>query len=94
MITEIKIFGTASYTQQQEKLENLAKINFIFGNNGSGKTTIGRIIKNSTDYPQSNLKWHNNTPLNIYLYNQDFIEQNFKQSNNGDLKGIFRGCPR
>ena len=25
----------------------------------------------------------------IYLYNQDFIEQNFKQSNNGDLKGIF-----
>ena len=26
MITEIKIFGTASYTQQQEKLENLAKI--------------------------------------------------------------------
>ena len=67
MITEIKIFGTASYTQQQEKLENLAKINFIFGNNGSGKTTIGRIIKNSTDYTQSNLKWHNNTPLNIYL---------------------------
>ena len=38
MIEKIEIKNTATYID--ETLDNLSKVNFIYGNNGSGKTTI------------------------------------------------------
>lgn len=41
MIESISISSIATYDENKaEKLENLKKINFIYGGNGSGKTTI------------------------------------------------------
>ena len=42
MIEKIEIKNTATYID--ETLDNLSKVNFIYGNNGSGKTTVSRII--------------------------------------------------
>ena len=43
MIEKIEIKNTATYIN--EVLDNLSKVNFIYGNNGSGKTTVSRIIR-------------------------------------------------
>lgn len=43
MITEITIQNVATYTSPVT-LSDIRKINFIFGPNASGKTTIGRAI--------------------------------------------------
>ena len=51
MITRIHIKNTATYGQSAEEMDNLTKINFIYGSNGTGKTTISRIIANATAHP-------------------------------------------
>ena len=41
-------------------MNNLAKFNFIYGANGSGKTTIARVIANEETYPSCRIQWKNN----------------------------------
>lgn len=45
MIKKIKIHQVATYTNPVE-LTDIRKINFFFGSNGSGKTTISKLIAN------------------------------------------------
>lgn len=85
MIEKIEIKSTATYTD--ETLDNLSKVNFIYGNNGSGKTTISRIINKETDYPSCKINWKSNRQLETVVYNTDFIKENFDQSE--EIKGIF-----
>lgn len=85
MITKIEIKDTATY--QNETLDNLNKINFIYGNNGSGKTTISRIVRDESKYPSCKVEWKDNTKLETLVYNSDFVEENFQPSQ--EIKGIF-----
>ena len=85
MIEKIEIKNTATYIN--EVLDNLSKVNFIYGNNGSGKTTVSRIIREECKYPTCTLKWKNNTRLETVVYNTDFVEENFQPSQ--EIKGIF-----
>ena len=85
MIEKIKIKDTATY--KNETIDNLSKINFIYGNNGSGKTTISRIIRDESKYPTCSVKWKDNTKLETLVYNSDFVEENFQPSQ--EIKGIF-----
>jgi len=50
MINKIIINNLASYKNNVE-IDKLEKINFFFGNNGSGKTTISRVIYNNNTEP-------------------------------------------
>jgi wobble nucleotide-excising tRNase len=70
-----------------ENLSNLSKNNFIYGSNGSGKTTISRVIANETQYPDCTIKWRGGSKLETLVYNRDFVENNFNQTS--ELKGIF-----
>ena len=45
MITEIKIDNISSY-KEPVSIEELKKLNFFFGNNGSGKSTIAKFLYN------------------------------------------------
>jgi wobble nucleotide-excising tRNase len=65
----------------------LAKINFIYGSNGTGKTTISRVIADATTYPDCVVTWRNGAQLEPLVYNRDFVEKNFNQPD--ELKGIF-----
>lgn len=56
-------------------------INFFFGKNGTGKTSIGRAIQEGTG-----LIW-SEQPCEVMVYNQDFIDQHFKTLD--QLRGIF-----
>lgn len=58
-------------------------INFIYGNNGAGKSTIARAI--SAD---NGLAWQAGKSAGDYsvlVYNQEFVDANFR--NYGNLKG-------
>lgn len=49
-------------------------INFFFGKNGTGKTTIGMQIAEKIG-----LEWNENSnDYEILVYNQDFIENHFR----------------
>src|SRR5690606_11967293 len=87
MIEEISIANCASYGATPEKLSNLKKINFIYGANGSGKTTISKLIHDQSSFNDCEIKWRNNKKLECLVYNKDFIDRNFNESS--QLKGIF-----
>ena len=58
---------------------HLNKINFIFGLNGSGKTTISRDFTGRSK--------DQNSLFNILVFNVDFVKDNFKNTN--EIKGVF-----
>ncbi len=87
MITEIEIKSCASYDSTGIDITNLRGINFIYGANGSGKTTISNIIANRQKFPSCKIIWENNVELQSYVYNRSFIDENFGKLKN--QKGIF-----
>jgi wobble nucleotide-excising tRNase len=87
MIERIEISNVATYGQTPEALSDLKKINFVYGSNGTGKTTISRIIADCASHMHCNLVWRGGSPMELLVYNRDFVERNFNQPD--ELKGIF-----
>lgn len=87
MIESIQIKDVATYGNVPEVLNGLSKLNFVYGSNGSGKTTITRVIANESNFPSCEVKWKGGTKLEPMVYNRDFVAHNFNQSS--ELKGIF-----
>tara|TARA_R110002050_G_scaffold130531_1_gene252252 strand:+ start:682 stop:2892 length:2211 start_codon:yes stop_codon:yes gene_type:complete len=88
MITSVDIKNVATYDIQGVKLDDLKKINFIYGSNGCGKTTISNFIYDNRDakFDSCSIAWKNGLPLNVLVYNKGFRERNF---GNGKLNGVF-----
>ena len=66
-------------------IEKLSFINFFYGNNGAGKSSIAYAIDED-----EGLTWADGRSCDDYdvlVYNRDFVEKNF--SSYGDLKGVF-----
>lgn len=86
MISEIILKDVATYTD--EKLA-LKKINFIYGNNGTGKTTISRFIGNSKElkFSKSRIVFDETGECDKLIYNQDFVKINFNPETG--LRGIY-----
>lgn len=87
MIESISLSKIATYGYQPEVLGPLKQVNFIFGTNGTGKTTISRVIADSTRYTPCGITWKAGQPLQTLVYNRDFVERNFSRSS--ELKGVF-----
>ena len=87
MIKNVHLSDIATFGPSSEKLADLAEINFIFGSNGTGKTTISRIIANPTSNPQCSVTWENEAFHETFVYNRDFVDVNLNQPQ--DLRGIF-----
>ncbi len=87
MIESIRIANVATYGSDPQALVGLSTINFIFGSNGSGKTTISRVIAGHPGHERCPVVWKNGLPMKALVYNRDFVETNFGISKN--LKGIF-----
>lgn len=87
MIESMRIAGTATFSSTAEVLDDLRKFNYIFGSNGSGKTTITRVIANEDEFSACCVKWKAGAKLQAMVYNRDFVSRNFSQSD--EIKGIF-----
>lgn len=87
MIESITIADIATYGKTPEVMSELKSLNFVFGSNGTGKTTVSRLIADPSASPTCGVSWKGGTPLQTLVYNRDFVERNFKPSE--DLKGVF-----
>lgn len=85
-IEKIKIRDVATYKENVE-LNDLRKINFFYGSNGTGKTTISKIIASPNNYKNCEVKWRSDIKLKTLVYNDDFVRNYFYQSEN--LQGIY-----
>lgn len=86
MITKIKLSNVASYDLDGIVLENLNKFNFIYGNNGCGKSTLSKVLKAPEEYGDCIIE-DEGEPFKTLVYNKDFINSNFNQSH--EIPGIF-----
>lgn len=84
MIKEVSLNGIATFTEPISMKP--LKINFCYGSNGSGKTTISTVIAN---YPTNTkqISWSTPSPLQTVVYNRDFVNTNFGETSR--INGIF-----
>ena len=72
-------------TYKNEKIDDISFVNFFYGSNGTGKTTVAEELQKPANLeitPGVNL-----SDYNIYSYNTDFIKSNFSLKNK--VKAIY-----
>ncbi|MDE1155343.1 MAG: AAA family ATPase [Acidobacteriaceae bacterium] len=87
MIQKIILSGCVPYNGAPTPMEGLRAVNYIYGANGVGKTTLSRLVTDASHFPQCSVTWANGHPLHPLVYNRDFVRDYF--SENTKLKGIF-----
>lgn len=87
MIEGMHLAGAGAYDDAGTSLQGLKNLNFIFGSNGSGKTTISRVIDNAASYPNCSVTWTAGKALETRVYNRDFVERHFDAESS--IKGIY-----
>ncbi len=91
-ISQIVLKNATTFDESGASFEDLNSINFIYGANGSGKTTTSSFLKNLAEnriedkFANSKIEWHNDESLKIEVYNKQFKEEQFR---NSQVKGIF-----
>jgi len=88
MIESISIAGIATYDETGVRIDALKKVGFIYGANGTGKTTITKLLADSTapEFAKSSVSWKGELPLSTLVYNRDFRDKNFGK---GKIDGVF-----
>jgi wobble nucleotide-excising tRNase len=88
MIQSITIKNVATFDNAGIQIDNLKKVNFIYGANASGKTTISNYLCNPDGdrYGNCSVKWKNEQQLQTLVYNKDFRDKNF---GSGKIAGVF-----
>jgi wobble nucleotide-excising tRNase len=84
MIESITIANTATFGSSPEVLTGLTRFNYLFGSNGTGKTTISRVISDQAPHPDCSVSWKHGRSLETVVLNPDFVDRKFNQ-----LKGVF-----
>ena len=88
MIKSITIRNIATFDNTGIEIPEFKKVNFLYGANGSGKTTISNFIYDPEDerFPNCQLEWQNGTALKTLVYNKEFRDRNFGK---GTIAGVF-----
>ena len=69
MISSIHIDNAATYSNITIEPK---QINFVYGGNGTGKTTLSRVIS-GTSSGSYHIEWENGTNLETLVFNGEFI---------------------
>lgn len=88
MIKDLKIANVASYNADGVYINGLKKIDFFYGANGCGKTTISNYLANNNEpqFENCSISWEGNRPLKTLVYNKQFRDANF---GTGAIAGVF-----
>ena len=88
MIKRISIKKIATFDDIGIEIPEFKKVNFFYGANGSGKTTISNFIyePSNTRFSDCQLNWQNDIELKSLVYNKEFRDRNF---GNGTIAGVF-----
>lgn len=85
MIKKIVVNKVATFNEKAEI--NPRKVNFLYGSNGSGKTSLSKVLSNLEVYPESVVELDELSESEILVYNKDFVDMNFNETSK--VKGIF-----
>lgn len=85
MIEKVELSGFPCFARD-EALNGLAAVNFLFGPNGSGKTTISQSLSAVAD-DESHVRWAS-TPQTVKVYNRDYVRKAFTSAD-GEEPGVF-----
>lgn len=80
--------NVATYDSSNDAwLDDCAKVNFIYGANGSGKSTISNYLQDITSpkYSDCSIEWTSDSIPELVVYNKSFRDKNFS----GDIAGVF-----
>jgi wobble nucleotide-excising tRNase len=86
MIDRIIVHGPATFSAASI-ISDLSDFNFAYGTNGSGKTTISRVIADPAEFASCTVSWKDGIELKRIVYNRDFVDSHFYQEK--ALPGIF-----
>lgn len=94
-IQSITVKKVASYDNTGVTLNNIKKLNFFIGFNGTGKSTIAKFLHNvslptaeqDAAYSDCSITGYNPTNEKIIVYDERFKKENF--IDNDKLKGVF-----
>lgn len=99
MIKKIVLKDIASYDHDGVTFADLQKVNFIYGGNGTGKTTISRLLASSSptvEFPGCKVDW-DDKPVEVLVYNQDFKKRYLKEAMPGVFtfsEDVFKKAPK
>ncbi len=87
MIKTIKMKSVATYSDEGAAIDDCTKVNFFYGANGSGKSTISNYLQSPEEpgYSSCNIVWDAGAHTDIIVYNRRFRERNFKEN----IAGVF-----
>ena len=87
MITKIELKNVVPFSDGLI-IDNLHKINYIYGANASGKTTLSHFLERTDDekYTDCSIEWENGIKVETIVYNRYFRENNFGKSS---IPGVF-----
>lgn len=86
MLTKIVIDRAASFNAKAS-IETNKKINLVYGLNGTGKSTICRLLRDPKHPDHSHCEVHGMTGAKIFVFNEEFVRENFYESDH--IRGIF-----
>lgn len=85
MIKHVRLHTVASYTEPVDI--DFKDINFIYGGNGTGKTTISKVLSGEIRSSGCHIEQDNESNEEVLVYNKSFVDRNFREV--GQIKGIF-----
>ena len=88
MLNNIRIRNVASYEDNEQMLSDLNIVNFVYGDNGSGKSTIAKLVDDDKNpmFEDCNLDWQAPGSVNTHVYNREFIDDTLRETK---VKGVF-----
>lgn len=86
MLEEVQIHGGACFGPEPLDISGLQTVNYVFGPNGSGKTTISRAFQGRETLAVTPT-WGAGGDYSIRVYNRDFVDRVLRDSQR--LPGVF-----
>ncbi len=87
MIEKISLAQIATFNNATD-IDNLKMVNYIYGSNGTGKTTISNLLYagDAEIYKHCSVGWSSDIRLKTLVYNKQFRYDNFGK---GNIAGVF-----